>query len=105
MPAKAKKINPPDALDQLAADAANGTGALSVPLAGKPLRVLPPMEWRSSAMRAVREGNFDVWAEKCLVRDSESDDYAIWQSVDPTMNEITQFLIAYRDAGGSGLGE
>lgn len=105
MPAKAKKILPPDALDQLAADAANGTEPLPVPLADKTVRVLPPMEWRSSAMRAVREGNFDVWAEKCLVRDGESDDYAVWQSIDPTMNDIVLFLTAYRDAGGSGLGE
>jgi hypothetical protein len=100
--AKGKKILPaqPDALDVLAAEASD-TEFLTVPLAGKDIRVKDPMDWPSSAMRAMREGNFEVWAEKCL----EDGDYTIWQSVDPTYRQIAQFMAAYRDAGGREPGE
>jgi hypothetical protein len=102
MPAKAKKVLPkaPDALDVLASEVKD-TGYLSVPLVGQDVRVKDPMDWPSSAMAAMREGNFEVWAEKCLA----SGDYEIWQSVDPTYRQIAQFMAAYRDVGGREPGE
>ena len=100
--AKGKKVLPsqPDALDVLAAEA-SGDDSLTVPLDGQDVRIKHPMDWPSSAMRAMREGNFEVWAEKCL----EDGDYAIWQSVDPTYRQIAQFMAAYRDVGGREPGE
>lgn len=103
-----------DALDRLAAEAANGTEPVSVPLGGKTVRVMHPMDWRSSAMEALQVGNFQRWAQMCLVNDAGtdadgnatgSDDAAIWLEVDPTNRQVVQFLIDYRNAGGSGLGE
>lgn len=78
-----------------------GTEPITVPLGDKTVRVLPPKDWRSSAMGAILTGDFEKWASKCLVEG----DYAIWQSVDPTLGQIGEFMEAYQQAGGLGLGE
>lgn len=103
-----------DALDRIAAQTAGGTEPVSVPLAGKTLRVKPPMKWKSSAMKALREGNLEDWAATSLVNDEAvdgegkitgSNDYAVWKQIDPDFEQIVEFMRAYRDSGGMGLGE
>jgi hypothetical protein len=51
----------------LRAEAATGDEPVAVPLAGQTVHVLPVRKWRSSALRALREGDFITWAERCLV--------------------------------------
>ena len=82
--------------NEIAAEVAAGTSPVAVPLVGKTVRVLPVRKWRASATRALREGVFDVWAEKSLVKG----DYAVWQSVDPDMDEVEAFFDAWNEASG-----
>jgi hypothetical protein len=94
-----------DALAAVQADADAGTGVVAVELvteAGREVvHVLPVNKWKSSSLRAVREGNFDVWAEKAL----EGDGYAAWQRLDPDMDEVAAFLTAWTDGSGQDTGK
>jgi hypothetical protein len=45
-------------------------------------------EWRDSAMDAIREGRFTLWAEKTLAED----DYAAWVEADPRVRQINAFF-------------
>jgi hypothetical protein len=101
-----------NSLSKLAA--AGGTDPVSVPLAGKTVRVKPPMDWRDSAFEALRSARFGVWAQSSLVNDLATaedgtetgvDDTAVWAEIDPTYRQILEFLAAYEQAGGIGLGE
>jgi hypothetical protein len=57
---------------------------------------LPSRQWRSSATRALNEGDFETWAEKCLTNDG----YDVWVEVDPTVEEIEEFFEAFKAAEG-----
>ncbi len=102
-------------LDGAAAAAVAATEPTLVPLGDSKVRVRPPMEWRQSAMRAIRSGDFDTWAQKVLVNDlvpakgktaaTGSDDYAVWVEADPTNAEMVQFFADYEAAAGSSLGK
>jgi len=46
--------------------------------------VIPLRQWRSSAIAALRAGNFEDWASKCLTPET----VPIWREVDPTIDEI-----------------
>jgi hypothetical protein len=100
-------------LDNAIKALASATEPTSVPLAGKVVRVLPPMDWRQSAMTAIRRSDFDTWARACLVNDLEvvdgkptgSDDVAIWLEADPTNREVVQFMADYEAAAGQDLGK
>lgn len=103
------------ALDEAMAAATAATEPTIVPLGDTKVRVLPPMQWRQSAMKAIRSGDFDTWARKCLVNDlvpakgkttaSGSDDYAVWVEADPTNAEMVQFFADYEEAAGTSLGK
>ena len=82
-------------LEQLHAEA--DRDVLEVPIGGKLVRIKETKRWPASAVRAVREGDFDTWAEKCLV----DGDYKIWQSVDPVLEEVEEFFDAVNEATGS----
>lgn len=101
-----------DALERLAATL--GTDPIEVPLGDKTIRIKPPMDWRDSALDALMQGRYRVWASTSLVNDEAkgkdgkitgSDDFEIWKSVDPTMGQILDLMVAYRNSGGVGLGE
>lgn len=61
---------------------------LQCELAGKTIYVPPVNKWRASALHAIREGDLQTWAEKTLL----DDDWAIWEEVDPTLDEVTAFF-------------
>jgi hypothetical protein len=91
-----KKPQPVIDVAPAAAGGQHTDGPVIVKLAGKDVTVLPVERWRSSGMRAFKEGNYDAWAEKCLASGS----YAVWQSVDPTVADLTPFFEAWSAAPG-----
>ena len=92
-----------EALEALEADAATDpNGVVTVPLAEVSVRVKPVKQWRASGIRAMREGDFDTWAEKALA----DDDYSrVWKVVDPTMNDVEAFFRAWKAATGQDSGK
>lgn len=63
---------------------------------GVAVKVLPSMKWKASGVRALREGDIDMWAEKCLAPES----YKLWQQVDPDLEQCEAFFEAWQDASG-----
>lgn len=76
-------------------------GSIEVPLCDATVRVLPTNEWRSRAIRSMREGDYDTWAELCLA----GDDYDIWTDVDPTLADVERFFEAWSEATGQDSGK
>lgn len=72
-----------------------GDDSIVVPLAGTDLRVLPLRKWKASAVRAMKDGDFDRWAEKAL-----DGDYPAWQAIDPDMDQVEVFFTAWALASG-----
>lgn len=68
---------------------------------GQHFSVLPPNKWKSSGIRALREGILDLWAEKCLTNNS----YRAWQQVDPDPDQYESFFQSWQDASGESLPE
>lgn len=81
-------------------DAEQDPADVTVPvlLDGETVEVLPVRQWRSSATRALREGDFDSWAEKCLAGDSYE---KVWQEIDPTIEQVEQFFVNWQAATGA----
>lgn len=88
--AKAEVTNTPDA-----------DGYDAVTLEGNSLQVKPVRQWRSSAVRALSDLNYDVWAQGCLSASS----YRVWQSVDPTIEQCEEFFSAWTERTGQHKGE
>lgn len=63
--------------------------------------VPPPGKWRTRANRALREGNFDVWAETVL---SEKD-VETWAAADPTNDDMEEFFRAWKELSGEDQGK
>lgn len=57
-------------------------------LAGRTLSVPAVKKWRASAIKALSDGDFDVWAEKTL----NDADLEVWLDLDPTLEEIEVFF-------------
>lgn len=57
-------------------------------LAGRPIFVPPTKQWRSSALHALRNGDFQSWAEAVL----DDDDYDTFVELDPTLEQIEDFF-------------
>lgn len=91
------------------------TEPVAVALGDKKVRVLPPMDWRETTLRAANEQRFTDWAVEALVNDvkldkngkriSGSDDSVIWAEANPTFREIVAFFAAYADVAGQSPGE
>lgn len=75
---------------------ATGEG-ISAVLVSETITVPPVGQWRSRSLRDLRQGDFDTWAEAVL----SEEDYATWQRVDPTVDEVNSFFASIR--GGLGL--
>lgn len=88
------------ALDHLEAEAEAEDELVTVPIAGTPVEVLPVKDWRTRAIRAMRDGDFDTWAESSLGDGC----YVIWQRVDPTLSEVEAFFEAWGEASGQSVG-
>lgn len=65
---------------------------ITVALCGEPMRVVPAGAWPVSAQRALRQGDFDGFMSVAL----HEDDYDLYEELDPTLDEINQFI---EDAG------
>ena len=65
------------------------------------IRVPPPGRWRTRANRALRQGDFDEWAELVL----SEEDYEAWAELDPTNDEVDAFFAAWKDTSGQELGK
>lgn len=65
---------------------------ITVSLAGEAMRVVPAGAWPVSAQRALREGDFDKFMSTVL----HEEDYDLYEEIDPTLDEINQFI---EDAG------
>jgi hypothetical protein len=89
------------ALEAIEGEVLDGDGSVEVKLRNETVRVLPLFEWRTSATRAMREGDFDSWAEKCLV----DGDYEVWTDVDPKIREVEEFFEAWQEATGQDRGK
>lgn len=53
-------------------------------LAGRDIKVPPVKAWRSSAVSAMKDGDFEHWAKVTL----DNDGWDLWVDVDPTMAQI-----------------
>jgi hypothetical protein len=93
MPAKGKTP-----LDHLQAETAPRVpdGPVEVELAGRTLQVMPVKKWRASGLRALRENDIDLWAEKCLAPGS----YAVWQDIDPDLEQCEEFFATWTEVSG-----
>jgi hypothetical protein len=97
-----RKLESLDAVEALEGEVLDADdGAVEVPLVDETVRVKPLNEWRSSASRALREGDFDTWAEKCLAGDG----YDTWLDLDPTLAEVEDFFTAWGAATGQDTGK
>ena len=57
-------------------------------LTGQTIYVRPVKQWRASALSALRDGDFNKWAEGTL----DDDDLDIWMDTDPTLEDIENFF-------------
>jgi hypothetical protein len=89
------------ALEAIEAEVDAGDQPVEVPLGDTVVRVKPVGEWRASSIRAMRDGDFDAWAEKALA----GDDYEVWADVDPTITECEAFFTAWGEVTGQNQGE
>lgn len=88
---------PKTPLDKLEAEATTpDDGSVEVALAGRELRVLPVKKWKASGLRALRENDIDLWAEKCL----DPASYAVWRDIDPDLEQCEEFFTAWSEASG-----
>jgi hypothetical protein len=95
-----------DALDEAVADAAaqqaDATdGYVTVSLGGEPMLVLHAGAWRQSAMRALKNGDHDAFMEGVL----HAEDYERYEGMDPTMDDIVQFIQDAQTLAGSAVGK
>jgi hypothetical protein len=88
-------------LDRLEADATQA-GPVKVALADVEVEVLPQRKWKSSAIHALNaSGDVEVWASKCLTPES----YKAWQKVDPDLEQVEDFFVAWAAATGESVPE
>jgi hypothetical protein len=69
-------------------------------LAGRTIYVPPTKKWRASALHALREGDFDTWAQTTLA----DDDWDIWIDVDPTLEQVEAFFASVNKGLGTSPG-
>ncbi|MFE1321590.1 hypothetical protein [Kitasatospora phosalacinea] len=86
----------PEGVDFDAAEAqeleAEGGHYVTASLAGDPVRVIPPSAWRLSWTRLLKRDEIDELFERVI----HPDDLDLIDEIDPTNDEIVQFL---QDAG------
>jgi hypothetical protein len=60
-----------------------------------------PGRWKTRANRALKDGDFDLWAELVL----SAEDYATWLEADPVNDDVEQFFEAWGTASGENSGK
>jgi hypothetical protein len=76
-------------------------GYSTAELLGQTLRVKDASQWRPSYMRALRQSDFDTWAEGVL----HADDVATFVELDATFAEIGEFVSDAAQAAGEPVGK
>lgn len=95
-PAAARRSIPAIQAEVLAGDE-----PVLVLLDGTSIYVKPVKQWRTSGLRALREGDFDKWAETCLVEDSVE----TWTEIDPTIGDVEIFFQHWAEMSGQTVGK
>ncbi|MYV77796.1 hypothetical protein GT352_28265 [Streptomyces sp. SID1046] len=70
-------------------------------LCGKTLEVVPSGAWRQSTMRMMRIGDIDAFMERVLSPDS----YDIYLDLDPTNDEVSEFVNEAGESSGESVGK
>ena len=85
---------PKEPLDHLEADATRDINdPIVIEFWGQKFKVLPMHKWKAAGLRAMREGDLDAWAQKCM--DPRS--YLLWTRKDPDLDEAGEFLTRWSD--------
>jgi hypothetical protein len=94
-----------DALAAVQADAEAPVDGVLVPLvtdAGEFEVTVPPVgKWRTAANKALREGDFDTWAQLVLSKA----DFKEWLAAESTTDDAAAFFEAWGDAVGENPGK
>lgn len=81
-------------------------GSVAVPLAGELIHVIPRMEWTTSAVKAVQQGDFDEWAWQCLAP-GEFD--KVWSAMNggygPKLGDVTTMFDEWGEITGESVGK
>lgn len=70
-------------------------------LCGKELEIIPSGAWRQSTMRMLRVGDIDGFMERNLSPDS----YEVYLDLDPTNDEVGDFVSAAGERSGEPVGK
>lgn len=70
-------------------------------LCGKTLEVVPSGAWKQSTMRMMRSGDIDAFMERILSPDS----YETYLDLDPTNDEVGDFVTDAGEASGESVGK
>jgi hypothetical protein len=74
---------------------------VTAPLCGKDMEVVPPGAWRQSWQRKLKAGDMDAFLEEVLSPAS----YDLYLDLDPTNDEIGEFLNDAGEASGEPVGK
>lgn len=96
------RLKPVEAAEAEATAEVDDDGSVQVGLAGEQIKIKPAGQWRSSAMTALSNGQFDQWAETSLADDKS---WETWQRIDPTLSAVEDMLQEWRVATGQDPGE
>lgn len=90
------------ALEAVQAEAAtDAADVVRVPLGDDEVEVLPVGQWRSRGLRAMRDADFETWAETCCTPAG----HATWVAADPTLDECEQFFTDWKRLTGQDPGK
>lgn len=70
-------------------------------LCGKTMEVVPSGAWKQSTMRMLRSGDIDAFMDRVLSPDS----YDLYLDLDPSNDEVGEFVEAAGDAAGEPVGK
>jgi hypothetical protein len=74
-----------DNVTPISAVEAEATGKLGeFELCGNLISIPPVNKWRSSALKALNNGDFETWAQRTL----SPEDFKVWTDIDPTLEEV-----------------
>lgn len=105
-PAAPRRAAEPDEADEQvsAADAQEIEAEghyVTAPLCGEDLRIVPPTAWRVSWQRLLNTGQIDAFTELVM----HPDDFALFEELDPTIQEWTDFISDASQQAGESLGK
>lgn len=74
---------------------------VTVSLCGEPVRSVPAPAWRASTQRKLRSGDLDGFMADVL----HDGDYELYEELDPTTEEFTQFVVDAHEVSGESSGK